>query len=267
MDQKTIELIHRDIDGLASPEEQRELALLLESSEDARDEHARMRTLCALLDGATSADPPPGLRDAILARIPVASVASVASVARPAASHRLSWGPSGRGARRSRRSRLGLAAALAATVGGVALLLFRAPDFQQFDPASLAGTIGQPAPGTASLQLEGEPLAGTVLLQRHTHGFTIEIAMNTSRPIGLVAGATEGPLMLQGLLPLGGQPAGLAEDAGRIHVLHSGRQHYSLVVTPGLSGASTIELSFYDGDALIREDRLVLPAGKGPERN
>ena len=264
MDQKTIELIHRDIDGLASPEEQRELALVLESSEDARDEHARMRTLCELLDGATSADPPPGLRDAILARIPVASAASFPSVARPAAGRRPSWGPSGRGAR---RSRLGLAAALAATVGGVALLLFRAPDFQQLDPASLAGTIGQPAPGTASLRLEGEPLAGTILLQRHTQGFTIEITMDTSRPIGLVAGAAEGPLMLQGLLPLGGEPTDLSEDAGRIHVLLSGRQHYSLVVTPSVSGASTIQLGFYDGDALIREDRLVLPAGKGSERN
>lgn len=263
MDQKTIELIHRDIDGLASPEEQRELALVLESSEDAKDEHARMRTLCELLDGATSADPPPGLRDAILARIPVARGAPVTSVALPAAGHRPSWGP-GRGAR---RSRLGLAAALAATVGGVALLLFRAPDFQQLDPASLAGTIGQPAPGTASLRLEGEPLAGNIFLQRHTHGFTIEITMDTSRPIGLVAGAAEGPLMLQGLLPLGGEPTDLSEDAGRIHMLHSGRQHYSLVVTPSVSGASTIQLGFYDGDALIREDRLVLPAGKGSERN
>lgn len=263
MDQRTIELIHRDIDGLASPEEQRELALLLQSSEDARDEHARMRALCELLDGATSADPPPGLRDAILTCIPVAPVAPVAPVTRLAAGRRPAWGRAGRGAR---RSRIGFAAALAATVGGVALLLLRAPDFQQLDPASLAGTIGQPAAGSASLRLEGEPLSGDIVLQRHTHGFTIEVAMDTSRPIGLVAGAVEGPLMLQGLLPQGGEPTKLTEEAGRIRMLHSGRQHYSLVVTPGAAGASTIELGFYDGEALIREDRLVLPAGKGSER-
>lgn len=257
MDQRTIELIHRDIDGLASPDEQRELALVLASSEDARDEHARMGALCALLDGATSADPPPGLRDAILARIPVVSAARPAGGRRPTR---------GRAGGSPRRSRLGFAAVLAATVGGVALLLFRAPDLQQLDPASLAGTIGQPALGSAALRLEGEPLSGNIVLQRHTHGFTIEIAMDASRPIDLVAGAAEGPLMLQGLLPLDGEPVGLSEEAGRIRVLHSGSQHYSLVVTPGASGPTTVQLGFYDGETLIREDRLVLPAGKASER-
>jgi len=259
MDQRTIELIHRDIDGLASPEEHRQLALLLQASEEARDEHARMRALCALLDGATSADPPPGLRDAILARIPVR-----ASAKRPAAGHgpaRMITGGS------ARKNWLGVAAAIAATVAGVALVLFRAPDFQQIDASSLAGTIGQPVQGAASLRLEGDLLSGDIVLQRHIHGFTIDFALETTRTIAIVAGAPEGSLALQGFLPHNGEPAGLSAEAGQIRVLHSGKQHYSLVVTPGVSGASTIDLRFYDGENLIREAALYLPAGRGSERD
>lgn len=246
MDQKTIDLIHGDIDGLNSPEEQRELRRRLEASAEAREEHARMQALCELLDSVPDCEPPHGLRDSILAATP-----------RPAAAREAGLNPG-----RSRRGWLGAAAALAATIAGVAVLLVSVPAPEQMDVSGLAGTIGRPSAnlGVASLGLDAPGVSGAITAQRHERGFTLEIDLAADRPVRLVADSAGVPLELAGFVPLAGDPARVSESAGSIRVLHSGDQHYTLVLGPGSTRASFIDVTVYEGERLIKQGRLNLPS-------
>jgi hypothetical protein len=250
MDHRTIELIHGEIDGVNSPDDQRELQRRLEASAESRRELAETRALAERLAAEPAYDLPPGLRDMILARI------ALPPANRPARSPR------------SARNWLGAAVAMAATVAGVAIVVMRAPDSQQLDPSNLAGTIGQPAAGvgTTSLLLDDAAVSGSITLRRYELGLTIDIKLDSVRPVAVVARADQGPLELQGFLPLQGSPARLDEDRGTIRLLHRGRQHYSLAVTSGSATASVINLQVYDGERLIRESRLELPGGAPPRR-
>jgi hypothetical protein len=253
VDQKTIDLIHGDIDGLNSPEEQRELLRRLEASPEARQEHARMRVLCQLLDSAPACEPPQELTDSILAAIPRPAAARVAVV----------------NTNRPRRGWMGAAVALAATVAGVAVLLVRVPAPEQLDVSALAGTIGRPAAnaGTASLGLDSPGISGAITAQRHERGFTIDIDLDADRPISVVADSTGVPLELAGFLPLDGSPARVSESGGSIRVLHSGKQHYTLVLGPGSVKASSIDVMVYEGEVLIKQGRLELPSRQVPQHD
>lgn len=247
MDQRIVDLIHGDIDGLNSPEEQKELLQLLEASAEARREHARMRALCEWLDSMPSCEVPPGLSDSILAGIPRPATASIAAAS---------------SARRPRRGWLGAAAVLAATVACVAVLLVRAPAPEALDASALTGTIGQPAAGlgVASLGLDAPGISGAISAQRHEHGFTIDIELDADRPVSVVAESAGVPLELAGFLPLAGNPASVSESGGSIRVLHSGKQHYALVVGPGSASAASIDVTVYEGERVIKQGRLDLPS-------
>lgn len=246
MDQKTIDLIQGDIDGLNSPEEQRELLRRLETSAEARQEHARMQALCELLDSVPDCEPPDGLRESILA----------ATLRSPAARE------AGVNSGRSRRGWLGAAAALAATIAGVAILLVSVPAPEQMDVSSLAGTIGQPTAnlGVASLGLDAPGVSGAITAQRHERGFTIDINLDADRPVRVVADSAGVPLELAGFVPLAGSLPRVSESGGSIRVLHSGDQHYALVLGPGSARASFIDVTVYEGERLIKQGRLDLPS-------
>ena len=246
IEQRTRELIHGDIDGCNSVAEQDELQQHLAASAAARQEHAGLRALCAELDAAPSCDPPPGLRAAILARIPHTPAAAASRAVHTSS-------------RRPRRAWLGAAVALAATVAGVAVFLVRAPDLQVLDPAALVGTIGQPAAGAAaaSLNLAGDGASGAITLRMHDKGFTLEVDLDTDGPVSIFATGAGTTLALEGFVPLAGSPARVSESAQEIRVLHSGSQRYSLVLSSSEATAGAVDLAVYDGDRLINEKRLA----------
>ena len=249
IEQRTRELIHGAIDGCNSPAEQDELQQRLADSAAARQEYAGMRALCAELDAAPSCDPPPGLRDSILARIPQAPAVSTSGAVHISS-------------RRPRRAWMGAAVALAATVAGVAVFLVRAPELQPLDPAALVGTIGQPAVGAAasSLDLASDAATGAITLRLHDAGFTLEIDLDTDGPVSIFAVGAGTTLALEGFVPLAGSPARVSESANEIRVLHSGNQRYALVLSASDAMAGAVDLAVYDGDRLINSKRLDPPA-------
>jgi hypothetical protein len=253
MDTRTIELIHGDIDGENSRDEERELTSRLEASAEARREYEELRKLCQALDAAPTFEPPPDLREAIIGRI-FRPVAPVIPLRRPRA-----W--------------LGAAAALAATAAGVALLLGRAPEFPASDPSALVGTIGSAGTEAAStsLRLDERPLSGAISLHRALNrddgAVAMEIELEAGRPVEILAGAAGMALRIEELVGLDGAPEELAEIDGRIRVLHRGNQRYALVLASESGTPASIDLSIYEGDRLIRQGRLVWPVDTpvGPE--
>lgn len=247
MDERTVELIHGDIDGELDDAQRAELGSILEASAEARSEHERLRTLSAMMAGLPERDPPPGLRDSILGQ------------ARPPA----------RTARRlpgRKRTGLGLAAALAATVVGIAVFIGQHPEFAELDASALAGTLGRPLVGgpPPSMRFDGAIVSGTIVLHRGKEGLALEVELDASKPVEIVAAARGVRLDLQGFVRVDGAPSGMDAEEGTIRVSHAGRQHYVLVLASDDPPAA-IELAVFDGPELIQETRLEGQAGAADE--
>lgn len=240
MDQRTIELIHGDVDGELDPAEQEELRLVLASSEEARREHARLRSLNDLLAALPTCDPPAGMRDAILAATPRRAPSVAAPV--PARRH----------------SRVGFAAALAATAAGVVFLLQRDHTLPELDPASLAGTFARPAADTdtPAWRLEDAAVSGGISLRHGEHGLYIEVDLEAHGPITLVARMDGLPLEFAGLVPLDDAPDSATRAGPGIRMLHSGKHRYAILLRDQAGPGETIELAVYEGDRLVGETRV-----------
>lgn len=248
---RALELIHGDIDGANSGDEQRELLALLEVSEEVRREHARMRELAGLLDALPACEPPLQLRQALRARIPVAAPPV------PLRMQRM----------QPPRARVFAAFALAATVTGVAVLLLRGPEVQELDAAALAGTLGRPAAGPvagdASVAIAELDFNGVVTLRRHERGLIVELDLEASRPVTVVAGA-DAPLALEGYISASGAPSSVTEEGGVIRLLHGGKHHYSLVLPWAGEPARALDLAFYIDGQLVKQIRLAVPPEGAP---
>lgn len=67
--ERSLEVVNLAIDGEATPGEQAELNDLLKASERAREIHASLRELSGRLDAIPLLDPPPGLKEEVLAEL------------------------------------------------------------------------------------------------------------------------------------------------------------------------------------------------------
>lgn len=250
MDERTLALIHGDLDGELNAGEQEELRLLREASPEVRRELERMRALRDGLNGLPDFEPPAGLRDAILARIPAPTPATA-----PGARH------GHRRAALQRRGRLGLVAAMAATLAVVVVVINRGSELPELDPASLGGTIGRPtAASSPALFIDESAVSGSIRLLQSEQGLVMEVDLDAARPIALVALVDNRELEFEGLVPLAGQPADSTSFDGGIRISHDGRQHYAIVLTQHGAGSPVVNVSVYDGDRLIRESGLKLTA-------
>jgi hypothetical protein len=240
MDEQMLELIHGEVDGKLDAEQRQALRRRLAESAEARLEYQRVRALSEQLEILPEFEVPRGMRDSILA-----------AVAAPA--------PVGQ-ARQRHVTRLGLVAALAATAAGVALVIGRGPEVQELDPSVLAGTIGRPAldAGRPALRLAGPGVTGTILLHHSSDGLAIEVELDADRPVQLIASAAGASLDLKGYVRIDGAPAEMNTVDGTLSVLHTGRQHYALVLEVA-AAASEIDLAVYDGRELLKETRLLVP--------
>lgn len=243
MDARTMELIHGDIDDALDAGERAELAGILEASSEARQEHERLCALHRMIEQLPEFDPPPGLRDSILAAArPVAGTTSVLPT-------------------RRRHVGISLAAALAATVVGIAFLVGQNHELTELDASVLAGTLGRPAADgpVHSMRLDGSVVSGLIMLHHSTEGPALEVDLDASRSVEIIATAGSVQLELRGFVRVDGMPSGMKSENGAIRVSHAGRQHYVLVLASD-AAAPAIDLAVFDGQQLIQQAILGAPA-------
>jgi hypothetical protein len=250
MDERALELIHGELDGELNAGEQEELRHLSEASPDVRRHLERMRALRDGLDGLPVFEPPAGLRDAILARVPTRARDARYAHRREAS---------------QRRGRLGLVAAMAATMAVVVMVLNKGPELPELDPAALGGTIGRNAELSSPAMFFAESeVSGSIRLLRGEQGLVMEVDLDAARPISLVAHTDGRDFVFEGFVPIAGQPVDSTSFDGGIRISHDGRQHYAIVLTQHGAGSGAgspiIHVSVYDGDRLIRESGLRLTA-------
>lgn len=250
MDERTRELIHGELDGENGPAEHEELERRLAGSAEARGELEGLRKLKSLLEDLPDAAPPAEIGQAVMSRI--------RGGPRPADRPRLVSGN-----RPRRASWIGMAAAMAATITGIALILGRTPDLPQLDPSVLSGTMGRPAGPGSRLTLSEGPVSGSILLHRSSAGLALEVDLDAERPVEVTAGSEGAQLELRGFVRVDGMPARMASVDGQIHVVHNGNQHYALVMSSRGATASALDVAVYEDGNLVGQGRLRIPEAVG----
>jgi hypothetical protein len=225
------ELIQSDLDGALSTAERAELARLLLQDPEARRLHAQFGRLDRLLRDIPLAEPPAGLRAAILAE--------------PAMSSR-------RDSSRRAWPLYGVAAALLGgmAVVGIAYLLMD----DRTSGANLQGSV-VPAGGTGigttpdhwSFQAEG--IEASASLWRAGEGLRLELKLSATRPSEVIAGFDPAATSLVG------EPAGVGLDSvnGQI-VIQSEAGTRSFLLD--FSRAAPIELQLRTGGQLLAQRTL-----------
>jgi hypothetical protein len=210
-DPRLVELIHGEIDGELDARQRAELARGLLADSNARAWREDLKRLCAALDQVEEVEPPPQLRENILAALPQSSLKTFSS---PATRWRY--------------------AALVAGIlaGGVVVLeVSRGP---QSASTVGAGTMAAPdAPAILdTVRLNGDPVSGRASLYRDRAGLGLELDVTASAPVDvLVTGAGQ---TLQ-VRSLGGQGKP-TERPARVQLTGPGWEGRDVIVTFLIAG-------------------------------
>lgn len=229
------ELIQSDLDGALSAAERAELARLLLQDPEARRLHAQFGRLDRLLRDIPLAEPPAGLRAAILAEPAMSS--------RPDAPRR-AW------------PLYGVAAALLGgmAVVGIGYLLSddRTPAAELQGSVVAAGGAGSSAPRD-HWTFRAEGIEASASLRRAGEGLRLELKLSVTRPGEVIAGFDPATTSLVGkpagtqLNPVSGQVVIRSEAGTRVFVLDFSR-------------AAPIELQLHADGRLLAQGTLSTAA-------
>lgn len=252
MDDRSRELIHGDIDGALDVAEREELRRIIETSDEARQEHQAIQLLHDTLASLPDFEPPAGLRDAIVAQAWGASSTPRRPTARRPARE---------------RKKLRLVAGLAAAAVLVAVLVDKDAHLPDLDPSALSGTIGRQAldETTGVMHVQGHLVTGTIRAYQGEQGPVIEVELDADRPLTVVARAGNRPLELEALVPIAGMAPATSTIDGGLGMVHHGKQHYLLVLKRRDASDTAIDLAVYDGERLVQQGSVKLQArGNSP---
>jgi hypothetical protein len=235
IEEKYIELIQADVDGELPEQHRAELSRYLLANPEALALRDELRRLCSVLDRLPAADPPPGLKGAILAAVPL-----------PA--KRMAPVPT-----RSNWVRFPILRIAAAFAGGVlvsAIAFQLGPDRQAgLDVSGIAGTMASqdPVAGSApvdTVRVSLDQAQGKVSLFRSPTMRVVEFDLAVQQPLEVVVVHDGQQAQFSEL----GQPGG--------------KQRYALVLEGAGQAGSAIELRFLASGSEIHRDVLEVPASQ-----
>lgn len=232
IDERTVELIHADIDDVLPESDRAELARHLLGDQEARSLHRDMQGLHETLAALGQADVPEALQQSLMAAIPAAASGAAARTGRRARG--AGW----------QAWRLGALAA-AAAVG--ALVLKLAPSIDRVDGQGAVGTLAAPptvvSPGSA-LRLDRPEIAGSVRLWQSGSSLVVELDVALHDALDVTAEHDGHTATVTGLQPAGSGPQHVrlelpagAEPGGTVSVRFSSKGRVIEEVALGLSGA------------------------------
>lgn len=232
IDEKYIELIQAEVDGELPDTRRAELAAFLLANPEARALRDELKSLCGVLGQVPREEPPPGLRDGILAAVPASSGSFV-----PRRGWIAAWsGPAA----------LRYAAVFAGGLFAGGLAFEASQDrHASLDASDVAGTMvsGDQATRSApvdSVQVALDQVDGTVRLFTSPALRVVEFELNFKAPVDVVVIHDGEQARFSGSTP------STAGSAGR----------YALVLDgPGHPG-QPIDLEFVAGGQVIHRDAL-----------
>lgn len=256
-DDRSIELIHAELDRALSGEEQKELTERLEGDPSLRALREDLRKLAGFLDRVPPAEPPPGLKHRILAAVRPKR----AKQKRPGLMATLlpSW-PA------PVALRYAGAALFGAAIAAVALQLGTIHVSGPADVRGLVGTISSyetPAVPQSILSLDSGGISGVVETNRQSGLVVLDFDLEADRPIRIVADYSRSGLDFSGFAQLDDDAeASLDAGMGLISFSQGHNQRFAVFFSTaeGNGGAGAIELRFFQDQALVRTETVDIPA-------
>lgn len=245
LDEKTIELIHANIDGELQPNEKAELEAFLATSEAGRALDTELRELASLLDTQELLDPPPHVRHVVMNSLPKSTPEPEAKA--PGFLHSLFAVPA-----------LRYAATFAAGVV-MTVAIVDSGQIQQgaFDDVTgLVGTISDAenmGPGVFTETIHKSDVAGTVTLRRADPILIIDFDLSTNGPIDIVATYNDRAVWFKGFAQLESAGTSVSTDGSNINIQVDGKRRYAVYLQNPERHNLAINLTFFSDGALVHE--------------
>jgi len=262
--ERSIELMHADLDGEISAEEQEELRAFLEADASLVALQHDMRKLHDALGRVEAVDPPPGLRSSIIAAInPAGNPARTPSRQDP----------------RPRRSilasilpvwpapaffRYGAAAAFGAAVVAIGLKVSTLEtQGSAADTGSLVGTMTShraPATASRSFVLETPVISGSVGTSVQNGLVVVDFELSSAQPVEIIADYGQAGLSFSGFAQFEEASASVESAQGRVRFVQQDAHKYAVFFSPSGQGSGAIDFQFLADGKLIHEEALEVPA-------
>jgi len=256
IDEKTIALIHANIDGEITAAEKAELEAFLADNEEGRALDSELRSLGARLDSVALLDPPQHLRHMVMNTIP-----KTVTEADPAPGfwNSLFAVPA-----------LRYAAIFAAGVV-TTIAIVDSGNIQQSafdDVTGLVGTISDNAelgPGVDSAVVHKAAVAGTITLREAGEILIIDFDVSTKGPVDIVASYDDRSIWFNGFAQLESTGTSVSAADGEIRIQVDGKRRYAVYLHNSEEHKLSINLAFFANGEAIHE--AVLEYGQPGERD
>lgn len=257
VDQRTLYLINRSVDGEITASEQEELDRLLSTSPEVHDLHDSLGKVANLLDEAPEIEPPEYLKGAIERQVRL-----------PVQRYKGTTKPGLWGIEWLNTSWLGTSLALAAgVVLTVGVYQMGSEPISEGDSASMVGTIAKRGPHGQvgalldTVQLNTSRLNGLVELRNKDDLFTLSFKLNTGEPTEVVIDFAGRGLEFDDVTGAQADDYRVAIEDGSIHLAGTGEQQYTVILkrTSGVKNAAPLDVNFLAGNELLLQAKLIIP--------
>jgi len=232
-----IESIHREVDGLNTPDESAAVRSLVEKSPEARRQYEQLRVINSALARIERVAPPDTLRPAILKAVaPRTGAPGSAGGARGWANRR--WAP----------VKLGYAASFVLGIVAVGLVT-TVRNATEVTPADqMVGTLA-PKPASVTVdtwKLDGKDLAGSFEMVRRQGQAVVEFTLDSTGPVDIALTCGSGCSDMRGFMRRAGHETAIRSDSGRLTVATQGLYSAEVVVGDVATGAATVDVHVTD---------------------
>lgn len=257
--ERSIELIHADLDGEISAEDQDELHALIQGDAGLATLRDELRKLNDVLGRVDAVDAPPELRSRILAAIHPARERHQAPVrghARPRRRVLPAWPAPA-------LFRYAAAAVFGAAVVAVGLTV---SDLSSKGPAAnedLVGTMTSHrvpgAPGRGFV-LDNPSISGSVGASVQNGLVVVDFDLAATQPVEIVADYGQTGLSFSGFAQFEEASASVESAQGRVRFVQQDAHKYAVFFRPSGQGSGAIDFQFLADGKLIHEEALEIPA-------
>ena len=241
IDERTIELIHGDIDRELGEADRADLQQRLDADPQARNMHAQLTDMSAALARLPEVTPPGLHQQLIQATRPRARV--ISSRERRAQMVRYGWA---------------MAAGMVLAVVGLSLTDTGRPNF---DPGELAGTMGRqaahPAGAVAARTVAAPGLNGSIALSPADDRWLLLFDLQSPQPVQVSATYDAAAFRLSGYAQGDSGVTSFDASPGRIGFVNEGAQRVALFLQPGAGG--TVRIRFEGAGKVLDQAVLEVP--------
>ena len=254
IDQKYIDLINADIDGILDDGDRAELDAFLAENAEGQALRDELASLCGALDAVEEETPPPHLKHVIMNSIK-APKAPAPEQSSPGFLEALFATP---------------ALKYAATFAAGVVLTMTLLDSGQIanrsfdDMTDMVGTVGTPtgASHAETITVNKAAVSGKVSLHSMESLLILDFDLVSKDPLEIEANYTDQTIWFNGFAQLESDGTTVSAENGRVTLGMEGKRRYAVYLHNSRGRGTTVNLRFVAGDQVVHEASLAYAPGE-----